>query len=777
MFIKGQRNRIHVAIIVLLSLISILFFQNCGGGIESQASVSSTSNGGLSTGGGGTGTGGGGNTGGGGTGGTGGTGSNKIAYPLSEKLKYCNQFLVSGTTTVGVSSAQFMNSNTSTSPNGPIYSSNGLADSEDSPDTHVKLRLTFVSGLSDDKTLARSVTISSSDTSFLPETFTCDISTTFNISPDASGVNISHAVNMDPTNANYGMDVTKSTAQMVVSGTSLASGSITIPNNQNRVISSVVNSVSTDLSFRLNRDASGFRCADGSVRYNVSAITRVTVVSAGGNLTAGRESATSSVVSPTLNLVNRCWQEQKLESDGGNSVPGVTAKYGAAVAASASVANPWIAVISNNDSSSVGLTGKVSLFKRINSTDSQGRTVQSWNHCQTLVMSSAVNQKPLGAVSISPDGTRLAISAPLNAGTNNYYTGTNNVGVVEVWNNSSGACTSSGWTQSQVIEAQPGDSLSPNVANSGEQRFGTKLIITADRLIVSAPEAYARLGAVHIYSYNSTNNSYVYFKTLRHYRKRIRSFATSNTAFGSSLSLSGDILAVGAPQNAIGNTSGDGYVQIYNLANLGAEVVSTDAANLDRYLNVPYINSIAEIDPVDSATFFPAPGVATRSGMRFGESVSLSGNRLVVGAIYRRNGNLATSPRAGAAYYYPNYTTAVTVYRIPAQANDDNHGTSVVLTPNGVLVSAPRADSEVGTIFYYNNPTANSPAIAYRLQNWSKHSDLMNFGEAMAIAPNTAGLDGDLWLAVGAPTTPRPSSGSGEAYVYKVRNTRAGGTR
>ena len=577
---------------------------------------------------------------------------------------------------------------------------------------------------------------------------------------------------MDSTNINYGLDVTKATtAQMVVSGTTLADRSINFPNANNRRVNSVVNAASADFTFSLDRGATGLRCAEGSVRYNISAVTQVTVVSAGGNLTAGQSSAQSNNITATVNLINRCWQEQKLLSDGGNTLPGVTAKYGAGVAVSTSTSNQWIAVISNNDSSSIGLTGKVSMFKRNDTTDAQGRTVQTWNHCQTVTMQSAIHQKPLGAVAISPDGTRLAISAPLN----NVDT-VNNVGVVEVWNNSNGACSGSGWSRSQTINSPDGNQLNPNAPNSGEQRFGSRLILTSNRLIVSAPEAYARLGAVHIYNFNTGNSSYEYSSTLKHYRRRIRSFTTSNTAFGSSIALSGNILAVGAPQNAIGNTSGDGYVQTYDLSNLQTQT-STDSANQDRYLNIPYIVANAEIDPVDSATFLPAAGVTTRSGMRFGESVALSGNRLVIGAIYRRNGTLATSPRAGAAYYYPDYTASGTVYRIPADANDDNHGTAVALTTNGVLVGAPRVDSEVGIIFYYRNPTANSPSVAYRLKNWSAHSDLMNFGESIAVAPNVTGQEGDFWLAVGAPTTPRPSSGSGEAYVYKLRNTLTGSSR
>jgi Tol biopolymer transport system component len=177
-------------------------------------------------------------------------------------------------------------------------------------------------------------------------------------------------------------------------------------------------------------------------------------------------------------------------------------------------------------------------------------------------------------------------------------------------------------------------------------------------------------------------------------------------------------LVVGAPRND--DTASDtGSVYVYDLDGTGqVKITASDAAYSDR----------------------------------FGHSVSVGNNKVVVGA-YRKNS------LTGAAYIYDlDGTNEVKI--TASDAGTDYYAEEVVIGSNKVVVGAPRDASGNGSVYVYDLDGTNEVKIT--ASDAATASQPARFGQAVAI--------GDGKIIVGAPGDHNGSS-NGAVYVYDLDGT------
>ena len=206
--------------------------------------------------------------------------------------------------------------------------------------------------------------------------------------------------------------------------------------------------------------------------------------------------------------------------------------------------------------------------------------------------------------------------------------------------------------------------------------------------------------------------------------------------FGMSVSLSGNILAVGANGSDPGGVNAAGAAYLYELESNGSATYLTEVTAPDK----------AESD-------------------WFGHSVSQSGNILVVGAHGSDPGGVNA---AGAAYLYEldsnGSATYLTKLTAPDKAESDWFGHSVSHSGNVLAVGAFRSDPEgvtaAGVVYLYQLEANGSAAYLSKVTASDKASS-DQFGYSVS-------LSGDI-LAVGARSAdPNGVSDAGAAYLYQL---------
>ena len=207
---------------------------------------------------------------------------------------------------------------------------------------------------------------------------------------------------------------------------------------------------------------------------------------------------------------------------------------------------------------------------------------------------------------------------------------------------------------------------------------------------------------------------------------------TSNSRFGSAVSLSGSWLAVGSPRDRTGSISA-GSVSIFDLA---SETPTSPLFTLNS----------------------PAP----ESDGYFGYSVAISGSRVVVGA-YREDSGATDS---GTAYVFEltSATPTLPLYTLnnPEPAANDQFGNAVAISGTRVVVGAAlNGDNNFGAAYVYEL-TSESPTIPmYTLDNIG-----YGFGAEFG---SSVGIHGSL-LVVGAQKDSRKELSAGAAFVFDLES-------
>ena len=265
--------------------------------------------------------------------------------------------------------------------------------------------------------------------------------------------------------------------------------------------------------------------------------------------------------------------------------------------------------------------------------------------------------------------------------------------------------------------------------------FGYSVSIgdNGDTVVVGARQptvgSTASSGPGAAYVFTEPNNGWA--GTLYQTAKLVPSDGIANDNFGTSVSISGNTVVVGAPLKN---------------SNLGAAYVFTEPSN-------------------GWTGILPQTAELTASnGGYFGDSVSISGPTVVVGATFAHAGEGAadvfTEPSNGWAG-----TLSQTAELTPSDgADNDYFGYSVSISGNTVVVGAAKAtvggNSDQGAAYVFTEPGSAWESMAQAAALSDGAADAV-FGQSVVISGNT--------LVVGAlEVTAGGGSGPGAAYVFQT---------
>ena len=300
---------------------------------------------------------------------------------------------------------------------------------------------------------------------------------------------------------------------------------------------------------------------------------------------------------------------------------------------------------------------------------------------------------------LAMDGDTLVIAAPAEDGGASGINGNEsdntqpNAGAVYVF-----VRDGNGWSQQAYLKASNSQGSGPGDM-FGDQ-FGASVSISGDTIVVGAPtedsnatgvggdqsnNGARRSGAAYVFVRNGTN------WTQQAYLKATNARATH--VFGSSVSIDGDLLVVGAPgenSTATGVNNDDGSHDVNTLGlDTGAAYVFIRNKS-DQWIQEAYLKASN-----------------TGEDDRFGEAVSISGSTVVVGAWREdsadsTNQNDDSTADAGAAYVFVRdglggWTQQAFLKASNADA-DDRFGELISIDGDTIVVGANGEDSSTRLI-------------------------------------------------------------------------------
>jgi hypothetical protein len=256
-----------------------------------------------------------------------------------------------------------------------------------------------------------------------------------------------------------------------------------------------------------------------------------------------------------------------------------------------------------------------------------------------------------------------------------------------------------------VVKLRPSD-------GAADDHCGTSIAADGNLAVIGAPGADPAAGPVHVYRFNG-------FDWQREARL-VPSAATADALFGTSVAVSGDAIAVGAPLQ-----DGSGAVYVYRFDYGGGGWVEEALLTLPDSVN----------------------------GDGFGTAVALDQHTLLVGALCRGD----SGPCAGAAYVYRfdgDTWQPDPAPLLPAPGSDDHRfGAAVALRGNVALIGAP---GEYGAL------PGSAHVFRFDGEDWLLEADLAGWSGASGDGfGHAVALDAD-YAFVGAPN----HNATGGVYVY-----------
>lgn len=260
--------------------------------------------------------------------------------------------------------------------------------------------------------------------------------------------------------------------------------------------------------------------------------------------------------------------------------------------------------------------------------------------------------------------------------------------------------------------------------------FGASVSISGDIIAVGAYGADSYIGSAYVFEKPGTN-----WANMIETGKLMASDAGANDWFGQSICISGDLIVIGARKDDhVGETNGSAYVFEKPEGGWGTmtqtgKLTSSDAADYDM----------------------------------FGTSVSVSNNIIVVGA----NWDDDNGEKSGSAYIFEEPVTGwkdtTQVAKLTAfdGAADDYLGSSVIISNNMIVVGAYGDDLYTGSAYIYNKPVGGWEDMT--------QSDKLSAtdGEADDYFGISLGISGDNIL-VGAYLDDDKGDNSGAVYVNQL---------
>ena len=324
------------------------------------------------------------------------------------------------------------------------------------------------------------------------------------------------------------------------------------------------------------------------------------------------------------------------------------------------------------------------------------RAGNQWAQQQMLFANDGEADDRFGyAVSLS--GETLAVGAPFDS------TGKNeNQGSAYIFTRSGTV-----WTQRQKLLADDGAIF---------DRFGATLALGGETLVVGAPNnasdaRFANTGQGAAYVFIHANNQWT------QQQKLVASDGAAFDAFGTSVAVSGDVIAIGAPFDDFGASINQGTVYVF-------------ARNGSTWTQQRLLTG-EDSAPNDS----------------FGAAVALSGATLLTGAVVS---DIGTQANQGAAYVFAINATPYaqqTPFTPDANTAGNWFGTAIAVSGDTVAVGAPRetvgTNAGQGAVYMFVRNGAS-----WRLQN--KLRDIFkqpgeHFGAALALSGDTVVIGAPGW--------------------------------
>jgi len=310
--------------------------------------------------------------------------------------------------------------------------------------------------------------------------------------------------------------------------------------------------------------------------------------------------------------------------------------------------------------------------------------------------------------------------------------------------------------------------------------FGSSVSVSGDTVVVGAPRDDAGING------KDRGSAYVFVRsgsTWMEQQKLLASDGAASDSFGTSVSISGDTIVVGADWDSTpaGDYAGSAYVFVRSGTTWTEQqkLVASDATTNDNFGHSVSISGDTIVVGQfvgDTAYVFVRSGtswteqqqlVGSAGGGFFGNSVSISGDTVVAGAPRE---DTAGGEDAGAAYVFVRSGTVWTEQKhILASdgATDDNFGVSVSISGDTVVVGA----------FLDDTPSGAGSGSAYVFARvgttWTEQQKLIGSDTASFDGFGlSVSVSGDITV-VGAPFDDTPGGfGAGSAYVFVRAGTK-----
>ena len=377
-----------------------------------------------------------------------------------------------------------------------------------------------------------------------------------------------------------------------------------------------------------------------------------------------------------------------------------------------------------------------------------------WSQPAVLAASNGATNDHLGsAVSISSNANTVVVGA---------NTGNGGRGAAYVFTRSG-----SSWTQAAELTASGG------VAGD---LFGSSVSISGNTVVVGAYGLKSDQGAAYVYAEPAG-----VWKNTTQTRELTASDAAAGANFGydMAVSISGNTIVAGAP-TANGNGAAYVFTGSGSAWSQTAEITEPNLAKGDNFGqsvsisgNTMVVGAVLANSDKGAAYVFTWSGSAWTptaeltasdgtAGAEFGVSVSISGNTIVVGAL---GATINGQSNQGAAYVFTGsgsaWTQAAELTASNGAAND-LFGYSVSISGNTVVSGAPGNSGAdyIGAAYMFTKPVsgwANMTEDAKLTRPGIVSNDL--FGREVAISGNTVVVGADY-------ATPGSNAAAGAAYVF-----------